>query len=120
MHTSHTTPAPQAPRHIRQAKFHPPFCTTLKIPRTPRMILHYNTTFLTLLFLSLSSFLPSSPLPSSLSSPFCRLCPPELKESVCSVIYCAPYLESDAKFGEPELMKVRGAHGGGGVEGGGE
>eukprot|EP01119_Soliformovum_irregulare_P019139 TRINITY_DN6005_c0_g1_i4.p1 TRINITY_DN6005_c0_g1~~TRINITY_DN6005_c0_g1_i4.p1 ORF type:complete len:951 (-),score=316.84 TRINITY_DN6005_c0_g1_i4:23-2875(-) len=34
-------------------------------------------------------------------------CPPELQESVCSIIYSAPYLENDAKFGEPELMKVR-------------
>jgi actin len=34
-------------------------------------------------------------------------CPPELREAVCSIIYSAPYLENDAKFGEPELMKVR-------------
>ena len=36
-----------------------------------------------------------------------RKCPDELKESVCSVIFSAPYLAKEAKFGEPELMKVR-------------
>ena len=35
-----------------------------------------------------------------------RHCPEELKEAVCSIVYAAPYLENDAKFGEPELMKV--------------
>jgi len=34
-------------------------------------------------------------------------CPPELREAICSIVYTAPYLENDAKFGEPELMKVR-------------
>ena len=36
-----------------------------------------------------------------------KYCPPEALEAVCSVVYAAPYLENDAKFGEPELMKVR-------------
>jgi len=34
-------------------------------------------------------------------------CPPEVREAVCSIVYSAPYLENEAKFGEPELMKVR-------------
>lgn len=34
-------------------------------------------------------------------------CPSELQESVCGIIYAAPYLENDAKYGQPELMKAR-------------
>jgi hypothetical protein len=28
-------------------------------------------------------------------------------DAICGIIYAAPFLEVDAKFGQPELMKVR-------------
>eukprot|EP01114_Cavostelium_apophysatum_P013876 TRINITY_DN3459_c0_g1_i1.p1 TRINITY_DN3459_c0_g1~~TRINITY_DN3459_c0_g1_i1.p1 ORF type:complete len:1054 (+),score=286.64 TRINITY_DN3459_c0_g1_i1:176-3337(+) len=34
-------------------------------------------------------------------------CPPDMQEAICSLVYAVPYLANDAKFGEPELMKVR-------------
>eukprot|EP01114_Cavostelium_apophysatum_P015221 TRINITY_DN4104_c0_g1_i2.p1 TRINITY_DN4104_c0_g1~~TRINITY_DN4104_c0_g1_i2.p1 ORF type:complete len:980 (+),score=294.81 TRINITY_DN4104_c0_g1_i2:774-3713(+) len=36
-----------------------------------------------------------------------RKCPDDLQEPICSLIYSAPFLAQDAKFGEPELMRVR-------------
>lgn len=36
-----------------------------------------------------------------------RHCPDEVHDAVCSLVYAAPYLTTDAKFGQPELMQAR-------------